>query len=132
MTKAIKAEIWAVCLSGVFRCVLIVPKVPKNSSQSQRKCKQPSNTSQSLQPSVNVLNVKVQYSTDRKPLNTYSFFGKITRRKSLFFKENVAAQLMSEKLHLAKPQHLWTSVLWNDEAKVEISVIMHNATLVLA
>lgn len=132
MTKAIKAEIWAVCLSGVFRRVLIVPKVEvsTNLSQSRRKGKQPRDTSQSLQPSVHVLNVKVQYSTDRKPLNTYSFFGKITRRKSLFFKENVAAQLMSENLHLAKPQHFWTSVLWNDEAKVEISTIMHNTTLV--
>ena len=48
----------------------------------------------------------------------YGLFGRVARRKSVLFKDNMTAWLRFAKLHLKKPQHFWKNVLWTDETKV--------------
>ena len=66
--------------------------------------KTPRVTSQILQASANMLNVKVHDTTNIKILNKYGLFGRGARRKILFSKKDVAAWLRFAKLHLDKPQ----------------------------
>jgi len=64
--------------------------------------KNPRATSQTLQASVSMLNVKVH-----------------DRRKPLLSKKNMAAQLRFAKLHLNTAQDFWNN-LWSDQTKVEM------------
>ena len=68
-------------------------------------------TFQTLQISVNMLNIKVHDSTIRERLNKYTLFGRVGRKKSLLYKKNMAAQLRFAKLHLDKPQDFLNNVL---------------------
>lgn len=55
-----------------------------------------------LQASVGVLNVKVHHGSIRRRLNKYGLFWRVSRRKAVLSKKNMAAQLRLAKLHLNK------------------------------
>ena len=67
------------------------------------------------------LQLKKRMTVERRTEKTTEWLvWKGCRRKSLFSKKNMAAQLRFAKLHLNKPQDLWYNVIWTDETKVDV------------
>lgn len=113
-----------------FRSITILPEsgharkfIPRSDCAILRqtwKKRKPRATSQTLQASVSMLNVKVYDSSVRKRLNKYGLFRRVTRSKPQLSKKNMAVELWFAKLQLNKPQVSWNNVLWSDETKIEM------------
>ena len=84
-----------------FKTVANLPRSGRPSNFTPRSdhamlreiAKNPGVTSQTLQASVSMLNVKVHDSIIRKRLNKYGLFGRVARRKPLLSKKNMAEGL---------------------------------------
>lgn len=72
----------------------------------------PSATSQTLEASQSMLNVKVHGSKNKTRWNKYSLFG-----MGFLSTKKMKARLGFTKLHLNKPQDLWNNVLWIDDVR---------------
>ena len=75
-------------------------------------------TSQTLQASVSISNVRVHDSGIRKRLNKCDLLERAAKRKPLLSKKNRAAQLRLAKSPLNKPQDFWNNVFCKDYTKM--------------
>ena len=73
-----------------------------------------------LQKSLEHAHISVDESTIRKTLNKNGVHGKTPRKKPLLSKNNIAARLKLEKVHLDVKQRYWQNILWTDQTTVEL------------
>ena len=77
-------------------------------------------TSRQLQEELAVLGIHVHISTISRHLTTAGLAARIPRKKPLLTRKHRETRLKYGKTYINKPQHFLNSVLWTDEAKIEL------------
>uniref|UniRef100_A0A8C4TH97 Transposase Tc1-like domain-containing protein n=1 Tax=Erpetoichthys calabaricus TaxID=27687 RepID=A0A8C4TH97_ERPCA len=84
----------------------------------------PQITSTDLQEHLAADGVSVHRSTIQRNLHKEHLYGRVMRKKTFLHSCHKPSRLLYANAHLDKPDSFWNKVLWTDETKIELFVLM--------